>query len=119
MIMAENRALLIATIAHIRDLEEHQKQRRNEVDDLGDEQEQHREMKESEILYLVQEKENFNKKVEAKKEKIAKDLADIDGKIKYLVEYLKALNQNMDIESVIGQAEDIEERKPQGLRTVV
>jgi hypothetical protein len=117
--MAENRAIVVANISHLRDLEEHQKQRRNEIADLSEEEEKHREMKEAEIMYLVKEKENFNKKIEAKKDKIGNEIVNIDVKINCLVEALEGLNQKTDIENVVSPAEDMEEERPQGLKTVV
>ena len=118
--MTEDR-VLAATLGHIRDLEELLKNRRNEVECLNKEEEQYIEMKDEEIMYLVQEKENFKKKVEVKKDKIAHDIADTDAKIRALVEKVKGLNHVTDVESVVTAEEesDDEGRRPQGLRTIV
>ena len=78
-------------------------------------------MKDEEVMYLVQEKENFKKKVEVKKDKIAHDIEDIDAKIRALVDIVKGLNHVTDVESVVTAEEDKDDegRRPQGLRTIV
>ena len=118
--MTEDR-VLAATLGHIRDLEELLKNRRNDVECLNKEEEHYIEMKDEEVMYLVQEKENFKKKVEVKKDKIAHDIEDIDAKIRALVDIVKGLNHVSDVESVVTTEEDKDDegRRPQGLRTIV
>eukprot|EP00091_Calanus_sinicus_P008850 TRINITY_DN21083_c0_g1_i1.p1 TRINITY_DN21083_c0_g1~~TRINITY_DN21083_c0_g1_i1.p1 ORF type:complete len:119 (+),score=46.03 TRINITY_DN21083_c0_g1_i1:107-463(+) len=118
--MREER-VLAATLDHIRDLENHLKNRKYDFECLNNEEEQFIEMKDEEIMNLVQEKENFKKKVEVKKDKIVHDIEDIDAKIKFLVEKFKGLNHVTDVESVVTAEEDRDDgrERPQGLRTVV
>merc|ERR1712215_544643 len=114
-----NKSVFMATIEHIRDLEEYQKQKRNEIDDLSEEQEHHKETKDEEMRHLMLEKYTFNQRVEVKKEKIFKDIAEIDSKIQNLVISLKNLNKNLDIENALSKTEVTVEKLTQGLKTVV
>ena len=117
--MAYTNSLYVATIAHIRDLEELQQQKKIEVDDLVEEQERYKETRDAEIKYIEQQVHNFNEEIEVKKKKILKHIEYVDAKIKCMVDGINASNHIIDIESVVSPAEDMEERKPQGLKVIV
>ena len=84
--MNKNKVAVVATLDHIRDLEEEAEKSRNDIADLDSVQREYNNVKDDEVKHLVQEKENFNKKVEAKKETLVKDIADTAAKIKNLME---------------------------------
>merc|ERR1712204_74077 len=119
--MSETRNVEVATLAHIRDLEEYLERRRTEIADMSEDQEQYGEMKDDEVKYLLKEKEIYNQKMEARKETIKKEMEDIGAKIRMLFDTVKGVDHEADIESRMSPAEDMDEegRRPQGLRTVV
>ena len=119
--MTENKIVIRVTLDHIEDLEEDAENSRKDVADLNDEQSDYNVVKDSEIKYLVQEKENFNKKVKAKKEILVKDIANTAAKIKSLMEMLPTRNHGQDIDGK-GTPEEVRVeggKIPQGLKTVV
>ena len=110
-----------ATLDHIRDLEEHVENCKRETADMDEEQDTFNKVKEDEIKHLVAEKEKFNKNIEAKKEVVGKDIAEIAAKIKHLVEGLAALKHHQGEDEGVAPVEVRVEggRRPHGLNTVV
>merc|ERR1712115_325083 len=119
--MSVSRVSVCATLDHIRDLEEHVENCKRETADMDEEKDTFNKVKEDEIKHLVAEKEKFNKNVEAKKEVVGKDIAEIAAKIKSLVEVLGALNRDHGEDGGVAPVEVRVEggRRPHGLNTVV
>ena len=110
-----------ATLDHIRDLEEHVENCKRETADMDEEQDTFNKVKEDEIKHLVAEKEKYNKNIEAKKEVVGKDIAEIGAKIRSLVEVLAALKHHQGDDEGVAPVEVRVEggRRPHGLNTVV
>merc|ERR1712098_275534 len=92
-----------------------------EVRELTEEQERYNETKESEIQYLLTEKDAFNKAIKVKKVNMAKHIDEVNARIKMLAETVATMDQGADIESRFSPSEGRfqHERRTQGLKTVV
>merc|ERR1712179_97133 len=103
------------------DLEEEAEKSRNAIADLDSVQREYNKVKADETKHGIQEKENFNKKLEAKKDTLVKDIADAAAKIKNLMEVLAALKYGHEDDGRVTPEEiRVEGGKiPQGLKTVV
>ena len=107
--------ILIDTIDHIRDLESYLKHCKDAINDIDEDLAMFNDMKECEIMVLVQQKSNYNKQSEQRKEKMVKQMEMINNKIIGLRETVENHSSNIDIENIVTNSESTVIDRPQGL----
>ena len=107
--------ILIDTIDHIRDLESYLKHCKDAINDIDEDLAMFNDMKDCEIMVLVQQKSNYNKQSDQRKEKMVKQMEMINNKIIGLRETVKNHSSNIDIEKIVTNSESTVIDRPQGL----
>ena len=111
--------ILIDMIDHIRDLETYLKHCRDAINDIDEDLELFNDMKDTEIMVLAQQKSNYNRQAEQRKQKISKELQLITHKIATLTETVQSSTKNVDIERTVSPSESVLKDRPQNLNVEV
>ena len=107
--------ILIDTLDHIRDLETYLIHCRDAINDIDEDLEMFNNMKDAEIMVLVQQRARHNQQAETRKHKIVKEIQTISEKIRNLTGTLESHNGDADIERVLTPSEITAKERPQGL----
>ena len=111
--------ILIDMIDHIRDLETYLKHCRDAINDIDEDLELFNDMKDTEIMVLAQQKSNYNRQAELRKQKISKEIQLITHKIETLTETVQSSTKNVDIERTVSPSESVLKDRPQNLNVEV
>ena len=111
--------ILIDMIDHIRDLETYLKHCRDAINDIDEDLELFNDMKDTEIMVLAQQKSNYNRQAEQRKQKISKEIQLISHKIETLTETVQSSTKNVDIERTVSPSESALKDRPQNLNVEV
>ena len=111
--------ILIDMIDHIRDLETYLKHCRDAINDIDEDLELFNDMKDTEIMVLAQQKSNYNRQAEQRKQKISKEIQLITHKIETLTETVQSSTKNVDIERTVSPSESALKDRPQNLNVEV
>ena len=113
--------ILIDTLDHIRDLETYLNHCRDAINDIDEDLEMFNNMKDAEIMLLVQQRARHNQQAETRKQKIVKEIQTISEKIRNLTGTLESHNGDADIERVLTPSEIhvTAKERPQGLNVDV
>ena len=111
--------ILIDMIDHIRDLETYLKHCRDAINDIDEDLELFNDMKDTEIMVLAQQKSNYNRQAEQRKQKISKEIQLITHKIETLTETVQSSTKNVDIERTVSPSEFSLKDRPQNLNVEV
>ena len=111
--------ILIDMIDHIRDLETYLKHCRDAINDIDEDLELFNDMKDTEIMVLAQQKSNYNRQAEQRKQKISKEIPLITHKIETLTETVQSSTKNVDIERTVSPSESVLKDRPQNLNVEV
>ena len=111
--------ILIDTLDHIRDLETYLNHCRDAINDIDEDLEMFNNMKDAEIMLLVQQRARHNQQAETRKQKIVKEIQTISEKIRNLTGTLESHNGDADIERVLTPSEITAKERPQGLHVDV
>ena len=111
--------ILIDMIDHIRDLETYLKHCRDAINDIDEDLELFNDMKDTEIMVLAQQKSNYNRQAEQRKQKISKEIHLITHKIETLTETVQSSTKNVDIERTVSPSESVLKDRPQNLNVEV
>ena len=111
--------ILIDMIDHIRDLETYLKHCRDAINDIDEDLELFNDMKDTEIMVLAQQKSNYNRQAEQRKQKISKEIQLINHKIATLTETVQSSTKNVDIERTVSPSEAELKDRPQNLNVEV
>ena len=103
--MASNTSLLSDTVQHLQDLIRFKDQKKDDLANLGEEQEEFNKLKDEEIIHLKQCQQMFSSKLDVKKQSLVKEMDITDGKIEDLVEVLKTFEVS-NLENVLKSMKD-------------
>ena len=111
--------ILIDIIDHIKDLENYLNHCKDAINDIDEDLELFNDMKDTEIMVLAQQKSNYNRQAEQRKQKISKEIQLITHKIETLTETVQSSTKNVDIERTVSPSESALKDRPQNLNVEV